>query len=258
MNGGNHPRGCAGAVWSSGAPSSSYCNVTGTSGTRIKNTTHGNYYQDCCTSDRRPMSDNATAKEREGKEKLQIKIKTADKSHAQTSDPLYVEFYKGNKQTKIGSKEILVNSISRNSEAVKDFYIDAKSTDHILVKLITDSNDGTNIDKFETTYNNKTYTYTEVSNTAVFTAPAPDNTVGKMDKNGVVIPSRWFTEINEPASEICKRKVTAKRKDSGGGWGMNLSFKCGDTEVSIGNSGNNSKTSADSYNLSSNACPTRR
>ena len=84
----------------------------------------------------------------------------------------------------------------------------------------------------------------------MFTAPAPDNTVGKMDKNGVVIPP----EINEPASEICKRKVTGEKILVEMGYEK---FQMGDTEVSIGNSGNNSKTSADSYNLSSNACPTR-
>ena len=61
-------------------------------------------------------------------------------------------------------------------------------------------------------------------------------------------------------SDLCSRKVTAERLEvnPGTGWGMNLRFKCDDTEVNIGNSpGNNSKTSAESYNLSSNSCPTR-
>lgn len=53
----------------------------------------------------------------------------------------------------------------------------------------------------------------------------------------------------------CLRKVTAQRIDSGGGWGMNLKFKCDDKTVNIGNSSTNKLTSSAGVFINKNSCP---
>ena len=65
--------------------------------------------------------------------------------------------------------------------------------------------------------------------------------------------------------EVCKRKVTATRKDQNKGWGMDLKFKCGDNVISIGPTSKGgssddtqtSKESSEVYNLSEISCPSR-
>ena len=57
--------------------------------------------------------------------------------------------------------------------------------------------------------------------------------------------------------ETCMRKVTAQRIDSGGGWGMNLKFKCGDKTVKIGPSRNHANTvTSTPLLLAGGMCPT--
>ena len=55
--------------------------------------------------------------------------------------------------------------------------------------------------------------------------------------------------------ETCQRKVTVKRTDTTGGWGMNLKFKCDDEEVTIGPGGANEVTSPTSVNINELSCP---
>ena len=45
VNGGKHPKGCAGAVWSNGNPSKGYCKGTSKN---IQNTKQVEYYRKCC------------------------------------------------------------------------------------------------------------------------------------------------------------------------------------------------------------------
>ena len=67
-----------------------------------------------------------------------------------------------------------------------------------------------------------------------------------------------YSDFGYKKQKVCDRKVTAERVQQSNGWGLDLKFKCGDTEVNIGSSsGNNSKTSSASYSLSENSCPTR-
>ena len=54
----------------------------------------------------------------------------------------------------------------------------------------------------------------------------------------------------------CLRTVYAKRLDSGGGWGMNLKFKCGDELVTIGR-GSANKVTSNPLLLAGGMCPTR-
>jgi hypothetical protein len=52
----------------------------------------------------------------------------------------------------------------------------------------------------------------------------------------------------------CPRTVSAQRTDANGGWGMNLSFKCGDETAQIGN-GTANKMTAGPLTLAAGACP---
>ena len=59
-----------------------------------------------------------------------------------------------------------------------------------------------------------------------------------------------------PAVQVCKRTISATRRDANHGWGMSLRFKCGDTEVSIGNSDQQEKTIY-SNGVATGSCPSR-
>ena len=129
------------------------------------------------------------------KQKIIIKFKTGTIRWDQSNDPFHVEFYKGDKTTKIGEKQKLFDSIGVDTEIEKEFELDGVGpNDKIWVKVLTDSNDGLTLKKFTTIYNNQTIEYTNIDSTA---GGAPDNTVGNMDKNQKTIPIRWFTKINE-------------------------------------------------------------
>jgi len=53
---------------------------------------------------------------------------------------------------------------------------------------------------------------------------------------------------------VCPRTVSAQRTDASGGWGMNLSFKCGDETAQIGK-GTANKMTAGPLTLAAGACP---
>ena len=59
-----------------------------------------------------------------------------------------------------------------------------------------------------------------------------------------------------PPVQVCKRTISATRRDANHGWGMSLRFKCGDTEVTIGNSDQVEKT-VFYDNVATGSCPSR-
>ena len=54
---------------------------------------------------------------------------------------------------------------------------------------------------------------------------------------------------------VCPRTVSAQRTDANGGWGMNLSFKCGDETAEIGNGTANKMTTPTPININEISCP---
>ena len=147
------------------------------------------------TSVRSCQGDSRFAVSPPSKQKIIIKFKTSPGRWSGTNQPFHVEFYNGNKTTKIGEKQQLFDKISKNTEIEKEFELEGVGpNDKIWVKVTMDSTDGITLKKFTTIYNNNTIEYTNTNSTK---GGAPDNTVGIMDKDGSEITTRWFTKINE-------------------------------------------------------------
>ena len=70
-------------------------------------------------------------------------------------------------------------------------------------------------------------------------------------------PDTFKTTVSDciDVGKTCPRKVTAKRTDSTGGWGMDLQFKCDDATVIIGPGQTNEVTSPTPVNINELSCP---
>ena len=106
----------------------------------------------------------------------------------------------------------------------------------------------------------------QTQSTVVNTEMLPDDCPARIDKSnwlgGYGYGDFFDVTVGEcpppppPPVQVCKRTISATRRDANHGWGMGLRFKCGDTEVTIGNSDQVEKT-VFYDNVATGSCPSR-